>query len=173
MSPAEGLEGPIALVGYMGSGKGTVGRTLARSLGWGFVDLDHEISRSARRTIPEIFERFGEERFRDMEHEALIGVLEGPPGRVVACGGGIVERPENRERLSGVPTVFLREDLGVLFARTRDARRPLRGADREEFERRYERRLPHYERVADLEVEVRGRPPRAVAKEIERWISGA
>ena len=167
------MEGPIAIVGYMGSGKGTVGRTLARSLGWDFVDLDHEISRSANLTIPEIFERVGEERFRDLEHEALIDALDGSPERVVACGGGIVERPENRERLSRVPTVFLREDLGVLFARTRDARRPLRGADREEFERRYERRLPHYERVADLEVEVRGRPPRAVAKEIERWISGA
>ena len=167
------MEGPIAIVGYMGSGKGTVGRTLARSLGWDFVDLDHEISRSANLTIPEIFERVGEERFRDLEHEALIDALDGPPERVVACGGGIVERPENRERLSRVPTVFLREDLGVLFARTRDARRPLRGAGREEFERRYERRLPHYERVADLEVEVRGRPPRAVAKEIELWISGA
>jgi shikimate kinase len=167
------LEGPIAIVGYMGSGKGTVGRTLARSLRWDFVDLDHEISRSAGSTIPEIFERFGEERFRALEHEALVGALEGPLERVVACGGGIVERPENRERLSRVPTVFLREDLGVLFARTRDARRPLRGAGREEFERRYERRVPFYEGVADLEVEVRGRPPRAVAKEIERWISGA
>ena len=167
------MEGPIALVGYMGSGKGTVGRTLARSLGWDFVDLDHEISRSAGSTIPEIFERFGEDRFRDMEHEALVGALEGSPERVVACGGGIVERPENRERLSRVPTVFLREDLGVLFARTRDARRPLRGAGREEFEGRYERRLPFYEHVADLDLEVRGRPPQAVAKEIERWISGA
>ena len=157
----------------MGSGKGTVGRTLARSLGWDFVDLDHEISRSAGSTIPEIFERFGEDRFRDMEHEALVGALEGPPERVVACGGGIVERPENRERLSRVPTVFLREDLGVLFARTRDARRPLRGAGREEFEGRYERRLPYYELVSDLDVEVRGRPPWAVAKEIGRWISGA
>ena len=167
------MEEPIAIVGYMGSGKGTVGRMLARSLGWDFVDLDREISRSAGRTIPEIFERFGEEGFRDMENAALIDALAGPPERVVACGGGIVERPENRERLSRVPTVFLREDLGVLFARTRDARRPLRGAGREEFEGRYERRLPFYEQVADLEVEVRGRPPRAVAKEIELWISGA
>jgi shikimate kinase len=167
------LEGPIAIVGYMGSGKGTVGRMLARSLGWGFVDLDREISRSAGRTIPDIFDRFGEERFRDMEHDALVAALDGAPESVVACGGGIVERPENLERLSCVPTVFLREDLGVLFARTRDARRPLRGADRDEFEGRYERRLPLYEGVADLEVVVRGRPPQAVAKEIERWISGA
>jgi shikimate kinase len=89
----------------------------------------------------------------------------------VACGGGIVERPENRERLAKVPTVFLREDIGVLFGRTRDARRPLRGASREGFDRRYERRLPLYKEVADLEIVLNGRPPQAVAEEIERWIS--
>jgi shikimate kinase len=172
-STAEGLGGPVAIVGYMGSGKSTVGRILARSLGWDFVDLDREISRSAGSGIPEIFERFGEEGFRDMEHRELLAALDGENERVVACGGGIIERPENRERLARVPTVFLREDIGVLFGRTRDARRPLRAASREEFERRYERRLPHYEQVADLEVAVRGRSPQAVAKEIERWISDA
>ena len=157
----------------MGSGKSTVGRMLARSLGWDFVDLDREISRSASQGIPEIFERSGERTFRDLEHSALLAALNCSRERVVACGGGIVERPENRERLAGIPTVFLREDIGVLFGRTRDARRPLRAASRKEFERRYERRLPLYKEVADLEVEVRGRAPRAVAKEIERWISGA
>jgi shikimate kinase len=167
------LGGPVAIVGYMGSGKSTVGRMLARSLGWNFVDLDREISRQARRGISEIFERFGEDHFRDLEHRALRAALDGERRRVVACGGGIVERPENRERLAGVPTVFLREDVGVLFGRTRDARRPLRAASREGFERRYERRLPLYEEVADLEIIINGRPPQAVAKEIERWISDA
>ena len=66
-----------------------------------------------------------------------------------------------------------REDTSVLFGRTRDARRPLRGAGREDFERRYEKRLPLYREVAYLEVMVNGRPPQAVADEIERWISGA
>jgi shikimate kinase len=167
------LDGPLALVGYMGSGKSTVGRMLARSLGWEFVDLDREITRHAGRGIPEIFERDGEKYFRDLEHQVLLCALDGAHERVVACGGGIVERPENRERLSRVPTVFLREDIGVLFGRTRDARRPLRAASREEFERRYEGRLPHYEGVADLAVTVDGRPPRAVAREIERWFSSA
>jgi shikimate kinase len=114
------LEGPVAIVGYMGCGKSTVGRMLARSLGWDFVDLDREISRSAGRTIPEIFERCGEEAFRALEHNALLTALDGKRERVVACGGGIVERPENRERLARVPAVFLREDVGILFGRTRD-----------------------------------------------------
>lgn len=157
----------------MGSGKTTVGRVLARELGWDFVDLDREISHAAGRTIPEIFELYGEGRFRDLEHRALLASLGGETERVVACGGGIVERPENRERLAQVPTVFLREDVGVLFGRTRDARRPLRAASREGFERRYGRRLPFYEEVADLDVVVNGRSPGAVAKEIERWISDA
>ena len=157
----------------MGSGKTTIGRVLARSLGWDFVDLDREISRRVGRRIPEIFELSGEGHFRDLEHRALLAALEGKTRRVVACGGGIVERPENRERLAEVPTVFLREDVGVLFGRTRDARRPLRAASREGFELRYERRLPLYEEVADLEIIVNGRPPQAVAKEIERWISDA
>jgi len=157
----------------MGSGKTTVGRVLARSLGWDFVDLDREISRRAGRTIPEIFELSGEGHFRDLERNALLASLDGETRRIVACGGGIVERPENRERLAEVPTVFLQEDVGVLFGRTRDARRPLRAASREGFERRYERRLPFYEEVADLEVVVNGRSPKAVAKEIERWISDA
>jgi shikimate kinase len=167
------LDGPVAIVGYMGSGKTTIGYVLARSLGWDFVDLDREISHTAGRTVPEIFELSGEEEFREMEHRALLAALDGTPERVVACGGGIVERPENRERLAGVPAVFLREDVGVLFGRTRDARRPLRAASREGFERRYERRLPLYEEVADLEIIVNGRPPQAVAKEIEQWISDA
>jgi shikimate kinase len=167
------LDGPVAIVGYMGSGKTTIGRVLARSLGWDFVDLDREISLRDRRAIPEIFEISGEEHFRDLEHRALLDAFDGKRRRVVACGGGIVERPENRERLAGVPTVFLREDVGVLFGRTRDARRPLRAASREGFERRYERRLPLYEEVADLEIIINGRPPQAVAKEIERWISDA
>ena len=167
------MDGPVAIVGYMGSGKTTIGRVLARSLGWKFVDLDREISHRSRRTIPEIFEASGEKEFRDMEHRALLAALDETPELVVACGGGIVERPENRERLAKVPTIFLREDVGVLFGRTRDARRPLRAASREGFDRRYERRLPLYEEVADLEIVLNGRPPQAVAEEIEQWISDA
>jgi shikimate kinase len=166
------LDGSVAILGYMGSGKTTVGRSLARKLGWEFVDLDRTIAKEAGRTIPEIFEYSGEECFRDLERRALLDALDGARERVIACGGGIVVRPENRERLKRVPTVFLREDLGVLYSRTRGTGRPLRGASREDFERRYAERLPLYEEVADLEVAVRGRPPREVAEEIARWLLG-
>ena len=164
------MRGPVAIVGYMGSGKTTVGRILARELGWDFVDLDREISRRRGATIREIFEASGEDRFRDLEHLALRDALGAGQERVVACGGGVILRQENRELLARVPTVFLRADTEVLFGRTRDARRPLRAASFEEFERRYRARLPLYEEVADVRFAADGRGPRVLAEEIKRWV---
>ena len=163
----------MAIVGYMGSGKTTVGRILARKFGWELVDLDRAIAKETGCRIPEIFARFGEEHFRDLEHRALVSALDGAQERVVACGGGVVVRPENRDKLKESMTIFLREDLGVLYGRTRLPRRPLRAASQEEFERRFAARLPFYEEVADLEVPVRGRPPEEVAMEIARWLLDA
>jgi shikimate kinase len=167
------LKGPVAIVGYMGCGKTTVGRLLAPTLGWEFVDLDRAIAKETGCEISQIFARFGEEHFRNLEQRALVGALDGRRERVVACGGGIVVRPENRYLLKETTTVFLREDLGLLYGRTRAPRRPLRAASREEFERRYAARLPFYQEVADLEVPVRGRPPEEVAQEISRWLPSA
>jgi shikimate kinase len=166
------LEGPVAIVGYMGSGKSTIGRILARRLGWQLLDLDHQVSRMEGRSIPEIFIHEGEEHFRDLESEALRYALSGPRERVVACGGGVVLRPENRELLKGAPTVFLEEDAEVLYGRTRTPGRPLRAASREEFEARYRERLPLYREVARLTVRADGRRPGRVAREVERWLRG-
>jgi len=160
----------VAIVGYMGSGKTTVGRLLARRTGRDFVDLDHEISRAAGRTIPEIFAEGGEDRFRDLEHATLISALDRPEPAVISCGGGAVTRPENRAALLQTPTVFLSEDVNALFARTRGAGRPLRGGSREDFSQRYTRRLPLYREVADVEVRADGRGAAAVAEEVARWL---
>ena len=156
----------MAIVGYMGSGKTTLGRLLARATGLEFVDLDRTISKKAGKEIPEIFAEYGEGHFRDLEQEALREALNGKPPCIVACGGGIVVRPENRELLRGVTTVFLREDTGVLYGRTRGPGRPLRAASREEFASRYAERLPLYREVADFEVEVDGRSPSQVMEEV-------
>lgn len=164
------MPGLLAIVGYMGSGKSTIGRAVARELGWDFVDLDHDVEHRAGRSIPDIFASSGEEFFRDLEHRALLDALDGASERVVACGGGIVVRPENRERLGDVATVFLEEDLGVLFDRTRGAGRPLRSARREEFEQRYAERLPAYLKVADLRVNINGKSRKQIVQEISRWL---
>jgi shikimate kinase len=160
------LERSVAIVGYMGSGKTTLGRLLARALALEFVDLDRAIVKSAAKGIPEIFAERGEKHFRDLEHRALVEALEGRSPSVIACGGGIVTRPDNMALLRGVTTVFLKEDTDVLYRRTRGPGRPLRAASREEFEQRYAERLPFYTQVADIEVGVDGRPPAEVAEEV-------
>ena len=161
----------MALVGYMGSGKTSVGRVLARNLRWEFVDLDRTIEKEAGRWIPDMFSEFGEEYFRELEHRLLVETLGVTAERVVACGGGVVVRPDNRESLKEVATVFLEEDLEVLYERTRRPGRPLRGGGYEEFEERYTERLPHYREVADMEILVRNRPRWQVAEEISQWLN--
>ena len=156
----------MAIVGYMGSGKTTLGLLLARALSLEFVDLDRVIVRSAGKGIPQIFAEHGENHFRDLEHNALLQTLDGGTPSVVACGGGTVVRPDNRTLLRDVTTVFLREDTDVLYQRTRGTDRPLRAASLEEFELRYAERLPLYREVADIEVEAVGRPPAKVAEEV-------
>jgi shikimate kinase len=160
----------VAIVGYMGSGKTTLGLLLARALSLEFVDLDRVIVRSAGKAIPQIFAEHGENHFRDLEHNALLQTLDGGTPSVVACGGGTVVRPDNRTLLRDVTTVFLREDTDVLYQRTRGTDRPLRAASLEEFELRYAERLPLYREVADIEVEADGRPPAKVAEEVLGWL---
>ena len=163
----------MAIIGYMGCGKTTVGHALARTLGWEFVDLDSAIAKAAGHGIPEIFRASGEEHFRNLEHHALLDTLDGTRERVVACGGGIILRPENRKLLERAATVFLEDEVDILYDRTRGGDRPLRSGNLEEFERRYADRLPLYEEAADLKVVVRGRPPTEVAQEIARWLPRA
>jgi shikimate kinase len=165
------MDGSVAIVGYMGSGKTTLGRLLARAMSLEFVDLDRAIVKRAGKGIPEIFAEHGEKHFRDLEHRALFQALDGGTPSVVACGGGTVVRPDNRTLLREVTTVFLREDTDVLYRRARGAGRPLRAASREEFGLRYAQRLPLYKEVADLEVEADGRPPAKVAEEVLRCLS--
>ena len=164
------MRGPLALVGYMGSGKSTVARVLADDLGWALLDLDAAIAERAGLSIAEIFAESGEPRFRELESRELAEALEGPSERVISCGGGVVIEPRNRNLLKQVPTVFLWEDADVLYRRTRGAGRPLRGTSFEDFSRRYAERLPYYLEVASLHLEPGGRPPRRVADEIADWL---
>jgi shikimate kinase len=160
-------------VGYMGSGKSTVGRIVAEDLSWDFVDLDAVVAEHAGLSIPEIFESSGEPHFRNLERLALLDALDGFSERVVACGGGVVINSRNRTRLLEVPTVFLWEDADVLYRRTRGPGRPLRGASFEDFARRYAERLPYYLEVAALQLEPDNRPPRRIADEIIEWLRSA
>jgi shikimate kinase len=164
------MEAPLAIVGYMGSGKSTVGRIVADELGWEFLDTDQAVAKKVGLSIPEIFDLLGEPHFRELERQELINALDGPKERVVSCGGGVVVDPRNRARLMEVSTVFLWEDADVLYRRTRGPGRPLRGANFEDFSRRYAERLPYYLEVASLQIEPHDRPPLRVADEIVEWV---
>ncbi len=163
----------MTIVGYMGSGKSTIGDLVAGALGWEFVDLDRAVAERANLSIPEIFDLLGEPHFRELERRELLDALDGPARRVVACGGGVVVDPRNRTRLMEVPTVFLWEDADVLYRRTRGPGRPLRGANYEDFARRYAERLPYYLEVASLQIEPEGRPSLRIADEILEWLGGS
>ena len=166
----------ILLVGFMGSGKSTVGRELARMTGRPLVDTDDEIERMAGKAIPEIFAEDGEPAFRALERECLLGLADARPS-IVSCGGGIVTTAPCRELLARLgTTVFLEvgadEAIGRIGASS--SRPLLRGVD--EMEALLEERLPAYREVADLSIDTSGREPGDIAAEIravleERGIS--
>jgi shikimate kinase len=136
-----------------GCGKSTVGKHLARQLGWAFVDSDTEIERALGHSIREHFERFGEPSFRDAE-AAQIARLSALPQTVVATGGGAVLREENRHALrsAGNQVVYLRAQVDDLARRLRhDTQRPLlQTADpAERLRALFKVRDPLYREVAD------------------------
>lgn len=122
MSP----DGPVFLIGLMGSGKTTVGKGLARRLGWRWVDLDRAIEKRRGMSVAEIFRRQGEAAFRRLESAELKRQCR--RGLVVSCGGGVVLRPENRRRLQAAWTLYLAASPEAIAKRLRGAQatqRPL------------------------------------------------
>jgi shikimate kinase len=118
--------GHLFLVGFMGAGKSSVGLVVAERLGRSLIDLDDLIEQQDGRKISEIFAENGEESFREMESRALVSLATVPPS-VVACGGGIVLRAENRTRLKEMGlVVYLEVTAGEALARIGDGgTRPL------------------------------------------------
>lgn len=117
----------VCLVGMPGSGKSTVGRQLARLLGWQLLDSDAEIERELGHSIRSHFEQYGEDSFRALE-EAMIAKLAALPGVVLATGGGAILRESNRQALRGPgnTVVYLRASVDDLVRRLRhDTQRPL------------------------------------------------
>jgi len=137
----------IYLVGFMGTGKSTVGRELARKKKWRFVDLDELIELREGKTIPDIFSKKGEPYFRILEKKALKEVAR-EEKFVVACGGGIVVNKENIKIMkeSGV-IICLKANPSVILKRTsKSVNRPLLNTDnpKERIELLLKLRVPYY-----------------------------
>jgi shikimate kinase len=147
--PQAGSHKAVFLVGFMGAGKTSVGRSLARRLGWDFEDLDDRIQARAGRSITAIFRDLGEAEFRRMENTALrelvAELVAGP--RVVALGGGAFAQPENAALLASSPAqvVFLDGPAEELFRRCEKEQRerPLL-QDVKQFRELYEERRSSY-----------------------------
>ena len=141
------LDRPIVLVGLMGAGKSTVGRRLARRLGLPFVDSDAEIEEAAGLSTAEVYEKFGEQDFRDGERRLVARLIDGAV-RVIATGGGAYVDPRTRQLLNErAITIWLDAPLDVLTERTgrRDTRPLLRNGNRHEtLARLAEERGPAY-----------------------------
>lgn len=168
----------IALVGYRGTGKTTVGRLLAARLGWDFLDADEVLEADAGMAIPTIFANEGEPAFRERE-AAVIQRLTQRERLVLATGGGAVLRPENRDALKRFGLVVwlvgdpetIRKRLGTHAG---VASRPSLTAagTLAEVETVLQARTPLYREVATLTLDTAGRRPGTLAAAIEQALRG-
>lgn len=151
----------IVLVGFMGSGKSTVGRALHQRLGYPLVDMDQWIEQRARKSIAAIFADEGEQAFRDME-TSLLEELDEPaaPRRIISTGGGVIGRDENRVLLRRLGyVVWLHAPMDVILERTaKNRERPLLHTDdpAAQIAALMAARKPLYEEVAHLRIETAG-----------------
>jgi shikimate kinase len=162
----------VYLVGFMASGKSTIGRHLAHRLGWNFFDTDHEIESAEKMTIAELFDRRGETEFRRIEAEIVrqhIRWIERGRPAVLALGGGAFAEESNRELLAGNGvTVWLDCPFDTVrrrvAARQGGALRPL-ARDPEKFEALWGSRRPIYG-LADIRVAIEVDDPETVVDAI-------
>lgn len=161
------LARPVFFVGFMGAGKTSVSRRLARLCGIASIDMDSYIERREGRRIRDIFAEDGEGHFRDLETQVLREMTQGDPV-LVSCGGGVVLRPENRAILrEGGFVVFLKVQADEAKSRISDpSTRPLLG-DAEAVRKTNAERLPLYEEVADATVDTSGKGVTALAYKVK------
>jgi shikimate kinase len=161
----------VFLVGPMGAGKTTIGKYLADHLKLQFADTDSEIEVRTGADIPWIFDVEGEEGFRDREQQVVEEMTQWD-NTVLATGGGVVLRPENRSALGGRGfVIYLYASVDEQARRTRrDRKRPLlqKGDPEQVLRSLMEQRDPLYREIADHVIETDGCSPRTVAQRLVR-----
>ncbi len=160
----------VILIGFMGCGKSTIGKRLSYVLRKPFLDTDRMIEKKEDMTISELFDRKGEEYFRDMETACIKELMEESGEYVIAVGGGIVLREENRRLLKKLgKVIYLRADADTIYERLKkDNTRPLLQGDnpREKIRTMMAQRWDIYEEASQFVVDVDGKEFEDILKEI-------
>lgn len=161
----------VILIGFMGSGKSIVGRTLAHLIEEPFIEMDELVLNASKRTtIPEIFTKDGETAFRELEIEAARSLMALQNG-VVSTGGGVVMNKIIIDYLRvNARVIFLEASFQIVLERIGEEKtRPL-FTDRRSLKKLYDLRLPLYRAYADAIVQTDGKPIGAVTEEIRRLL---
>ncbi len=158
----------LVLVGPMAAGKTSIGRRVARSLGVPFIDTDKRIV-AEHGPIPTLFAEHGEDRFRELEHDAVAAALR--EGGVVSLGGGAVTRRGTRELLRAHHVVFLTVSPAAVADRILGGGRPLLDADDPvaRWTEIFEERRAWYDEVAGVTFDTSRRPMQRIAEDIVAW----
>lgn len=168
------LQHNIVLIGFMGSGKTSLGRHLAKITGFDCYDLDDIIQRMTGQTVPELFASRGEAYFRDREREAVAS-LQGVERAVISCGGGVVLAKANVDNLRRCgKLVWLKAKPQTIYERLRQhSDRPLlKGKGPEDIAAMLATRQSLYDSAADYAVVTDGKPVAAVGADILGLLTG-
>lgn len=168
------MEDNYVLIGYMGAGKTTVGKALAKQTGKKFIDTDSMIVKQMDLSINDIFSKYGEEYFRDLETKLLENLCQSAHDCVVSCGGGLPLREENRAYLKKLgKVIYLNVNETDIIRRLKnDTTRPLLKGPKDEVKQRIhdmlEKRDPLYREAADVIIKSgKNKVPDVVSKIIE------
>jgi shikimate kinase len=169
----------IILIGYMGSGKSTIGKLLSQMTSIPTFDLDQIIEEATQKTIPELFSEFGEIKFRKLEHEKLKSFIAENDNYILSLGGGAPCYANNHEflKLEGITSVYLKASIKELLMRLENERynRPLlaglKDEEVEEFVAKHLFDRSYFYHQAKHVVSVDGKNPEAIADEIIRLLA--
>lgn len=163
----------IYLIGFMGTGKSTVSRYLAKQLGYEEIDTDQWIVQRCHQSITEIFETQGEQRFRNMETELLQELCK-KSDKIISCGGGMALRKENVAlmRQNGVVVLLTAEPETILSRVQKDNGRPILNGNMsvEYIQELLEQRISCYKEAGEIVVATDQRFPEEIADEIRKYI---
>jgi shikimate kinase len=141
----------IFIIGFMGSGKSHIGRSLADAIGFLHYDLDYLLEKECMLSIRDIFKTYGEKQFRSLERDIL---LSSPPSGIISTGGGVILSSANRDYLKKHPVIWLNPPWEVLYERIKNSRRPLvLKNSKEELYNIYLEREKLYREVANISID--------------------